>query len=356
MPFADILGQDRAVSHLRLAWADGRLSQAYCFFGPPGVGKHTTALALAQAVNCLAGSARAPDAAAADACGTCIACRKIAAGLHPDVTEVRPEGKTVITIDQVREVTARAALRAYEGKTKVFILNPAELMQEPAANALLKTLEEPAGASLFMLVTTAPSALLPTILSRCQGVRFDPLGEGPLRDILARHGRRPEEAAAAAALASGSAERALALDVEEARATRDRIVQEVWGGLGSLVSVLERAEELARDRARLEAALEILVSFSRDLAVARLGGATAPLVHADRRAEVARQAAGYSMRAILAIHEAQAEAQRALARNANPRFTAERMLLRMRQAVGRGQPACIPRTGREGGHASRGAR
>jgi DNA polymerase III gamma/tau subunit len=110
---------------------------------------------------------------------------------------------------------------------------------------------------------------------------------------------------------------------------------------------LERAEELARDRARLEAALEILVSFSRDLAVARLGGAVAPLVHADRRAEVARQAAGYSMGAILTICEAQAEAQRALARNANPRFTAERMLLRMRQAVGAGQ---------EGGHVSRGPR
>jgi len=347
MPFADILGQDRAASHLRLALSDGRLSQAYCFFGPSGVGKRATALALAQAVNCLAGPVRAPGGAGADACGTCAACRKVAAGLHPDVTEVRPEGKTVITIDQVREMTARAALRAYEGKTKVFILDPAELMQEPAANAILKTLEEPAGASLFILVTAAPSALLSTILSRCQGVRFDPLGEGPLRDILMRHGRTPEEAAAAAALAGGSAERALALDVEEARATRNRIVEEVWGGLGSLVSVLERADELARERARLEGALEILASFSRDLAVAKVGGGDASLVHADRRVEVARLAAGCSMGAILAIHEAQAEAQRALAKNANARFTAERMLLRMRQAVGEGQ---------EGGHAGRSAR
>ena len=356
MPFADILGQDRPVSHLRSAVSDGRLSQAYCFFGPPGVGKRATALALAQAANCLAGPVRAPGGAGADACGTCAACRKIAAGRHPDVTEVGPVGKTVITIDQIREVTARAALRAYEGNTKVFILDPAELMQEPAANALLKTLEEPAGASLFILVTAAVSALLPTILSRCQGVRFDSLGEGPLREILLRHGRTPEEAAAAAALAGGSAERALALDVEEARATRDRIVQEVWGGITSLPSVLERAEELARERARLEGALEILASFRRDLAVARLAGGDAPLVHADRRAEMARLAAGYSVGTILAIHEAQAEAQRALARNANARFTAERMLLRMRQAVTAGQPACVPRTGQEGDHAGRRAR
>jgi DNA polymerase-3 subunit delta' len=346
MPFADILGQDRALSHLRLAFSERRLSQAYCFFGPPGVGKRTTALALAQAVNCLATTARAPGPAA-DACGACAACRKVAAGLHPDVTEVRPGGKTVIGIDQVREVTGRAALRAYEGRTKVFILDPADLMQEPAANALLKTLEEPAGATLFILVTAAPNALLPTILSRCQGVRFDPLGEGPLRDLLVRCGRTPEAAAAIAALAGGSAERALTLDVEEARVDRDRIVQEVWGGLGSLVSALERAEELARDRARLEDALEILVSFTRDVAVAKVGGPTAALVHADRRAEVARLAAGCSVGAILATYDAQVEARRALAKNANPRFTLERMLLRMRQRMGEGQ---------EGGHASRGAR
>ncbi len=346
MPFADILGQDRALSHLRLAFSEGRLSQAYCFFGPPGVGKRATALALAQAVSCLATTARAPDPAA-DACGTCAACRKVAAGLHPDVTEVRPAGKTVIGIDQVREVTGRAALRAYEGRTKVFILDPADLMQEPAANALLKTLEEPAGATLFILVTAAPNALLPTILSRCQGVRFDSLGEGPLRDLLVRRGRTPEAAAAIAALAGGSAERALTLDVEAARSARDRIVQEVWGALGSLVSALERAEELARDRTGLEAALEILVSFTRDLAVAKVGGPTAALVHTDRRAEVARLAGGCSVGAILATYEAQVEARRALAKNANPRFTMERLLLRMRQAMGEGQ---------EGGHAARGAR
>jgi len=347
MPFADILGQDRALSHLRLALSEGRLSQAYCFFGPPGVGKRATALALAQAVNCLATPARAP-APAADACGTCAACRKVAAGLHPDVTEVRPAGKTVIGIDQVREVTGRAALCAYEGRTKVFILDPAELMQEPAANALLKTLEEPTGATLFILVTAAPNALLPTILSRCQGVRFDPLGEGPLRDLLLRRGRTPEAAAAIAALAGGSAERALTLDVGEARAARDRIVREVWGGLGSLVAILDRAEELTRerDRTKLDEALEILVGFTRDVAVAKVGGPMAALVHTDRRAEVARLAAGCSVGAILATYEAQMEARRALAKNANPRFTMERLLLRMRQAMGEGQ---------EGGHAARGA-
>jgi len=335
MPFAEILGQDRAVARLRQAWVTGRLPQAYCFAGPSGVGKRTTALALAQAVNCAAPVAGGTGAD--DACGACGACRKIGGGLHPDVVEVRPEGKTVITIDQAREVTGRATLRPYEGRRPVWILDPADRMQEPAANALLKTLEEPAGASLFVLVTAAPSALLPTILSRCQVVRFDSLGEAHLREILARHGRTPEDAAAAAALAGGSAERALALDVAEAHATRDRIVAQVWAALDSPVAILERAEALARDRASLEGALAILAAFTRDLAVAKVAGATAPLVGADRQPETARLAAGTPLSAILEVFAAQVEAQRAVARHANPRLTAERMLLQMRQAIERGQ-------------------
>jgi len=336
MPFAEILGQDRAVGQLRRAWADGRLPQAYCFTGPVGVGKRTAALALAQAVNCLAAGANAGDPATADACGACIPCRKIAAGIHPDVVEVRPEAKTVITIDQIREVTARANLRAYEGRTKVWILDPADLMQEPAANALLKTLEEPAGASLFILVTAAPSVLLPTIVSRCQEVRFGPLGEAHLRDILTRHGRSPEQAAAAVALAAGSAECALALDVDRARATRDRVLQEVWDSLNSLPALLDRAERLSKDRTSFETALEILTSFTRDLAVAGVCGKAGGYVHADRRSDLLGSVSRHPVEAYLRIFQAQTEAQWALAHHANSRLTAERMLLRMREAIGTG--------------------
>jgi DNA polymerase-3 subunit delta' len=345
MPFAEILGQERAVAHLRRAWVAGRLPQAFCFAGPSGVGKRTAALALAQAVNCVAPVVGA--AGATDACGACLACGKIGRGRHPDVVEVRPEAKTVITIDQIREVAGRATLRPYEGRRPVWILDPADLMQEPAANALLKTLEEPAGASLFVLVTAAAGALLPTILSRCQVVRFDPLGEAPLREILTRHGRTPEDAAAAAALSGGSAERALGLDVAEARERRDRLVSQVWAALDSPVAILDRAAELARDRAGLEAALSILTGFTRDLAVAKVGGGPAALVNADRQAETGRLAAGYPLSAILDIFAAQVEAHRALARHANPRLTAERMLLRMRQAI---------ETGQESVHGSRGSR
>ncbi|MCX5736099.1 MAG: DNA polymerase III subunit delta' [candidate division NC10 bacterium] len=330
MPFGEICGQDRAVLLLRRAWAGGRLAQAYCFAGPPGAGKRTTALALAQAVNCLAPATAGP---APDACGTCRSCRRIAAGQHPDVILVTPQEKTVITIEQVRDLAARANLRAYEGNVKVWILDPADQMQEPAANAFLKTLEEPAGRSLFILVTTAFTALLATIRSRCQEVRFDPLGDEALRTILMRHGRSAEDVAAVLPLAGGNAERALGLDVVEERARQERVVAETWGALGSVPALLEQAERIGKDRATLEAALEILLGFTRDLAVFRVGESSRRLLPTDRLAAGGRAAAGIPLSATLKIHEAQAEARRRLAVNAQPRFTAERMLLKMREAM-----------------------
>ena len=333
MPFREICGQDRAIGALRRAWAGGRLAQAYCFTGPPSVGKRATAVALAQAVNCLSpvpGDAGSP---AADACGTCRACTRIAAGRHPDVSLVAPEEKTVITIDQIRELAARANLRAYEGSVKVWILDPAHEMQEPAANAFLKTLEEPTAGTLFVLVTTAFAALLPTIRSRCQEVRFAVLGEAPLRTILERRGWGAEDAAAAAAMAGGSAERALALEPGRLGAVPERLTEEVWNSLGSLPALLDQAERLGKDRVALEGALEILSAFARDAAVARIAAAEAPALSAERRAAVERTVGDARLTTILRFHAAQREARQALAWRAQPRLAAERMLLKMREAV-----------------------
>jgi DNA polymerase-3 subunit delta' len=335
MPFRDVCGQDRAVRLLRSAWAGGRLAQAYCFTGPPGVGKRTTAVALAQAVKCLSPVAASAAGEDPDACGTCRACTLIAAGRHPDVTLTAPEEKTVITIDQIRGVAARAGLGAYEGTGKVWILDPAHEMQEPAANAFLKTLEEPPTGSLFILVTTGFSALLPTIRSRCQEVRFPPLAPEHLRTILERLGRSAEDAAAAVAVAGGSAERALAMNAPEVRAARARLVEEVWSALDSLPALLDRAERLGKDRDALEDALEALLAFTRDASVAGIGPSGAALLSAERRAEVARVTGDAPLAVLLQVHAAQREAQQTLAWHAQPRYAAERMLLKMRQALGR---------------------
>ena len=160
------LGQDRATAQLSRAIAAGRVPHAYLFSGPPGAPLGDAALALACALNCRV----APGAG----CGECEACAKILGGFHPDVvTLVREGAAQIVPIESVRgQVIARIALPPHEADVRVFVVEEATAMAPPAANALLKTLEEPPARTLFVLCTSAPEQLLPTIRSRCQRVRF----------------------------------------------------------------------------------------------------------------------------------------------------------------------------------------
>jgi DNA polymerase III delta' subunit len=162
----DGLGQDRVAAQLRQAIDRDRVPHAYLFSGPPGAPLVDTALALAMALNCVA----APGVG----CGDCEPCSKIVGGIHPDVvTLVREGAANIVPIESVRnQVIARIGLPPHEALTRVFIVEEATAMAPPAANALLKTLEEPPARTLFVLCTTAPEQLLPTIRSRCQRVRF----------------------------------------------------------------------------------------------------------------------------------------------------------------------------------------
>ncbi len=170
-----ILGQDSVVDFLFTGLDRGRLAHALLMSGPQGVGKHSTALALAQALNC--------PTAPGKGCGTCNTCSRILRGVHPDVLEVEPDGRW-IKIDQVRALESRVESGPHEAETLVIIFDPADRMNAAAANALLKSLEEPKRSVLFCLVTSAPHAILPTVRSRCQGLRFGPLSDDVLTDLV----------------------------------------------------------------------------------------------------------------------------------------------------------------------------
>jgi DNA polymerase-3 subunit delta' len=167
------------VAFLRRSLAHGRIPSAYLFLGPHHVGKRTTALALAKALNCAGGGE--------EGCGRCPSCRKIDEGVHPDVEVVRPDGQ-FIKIDQVRAIGDKLALIPFEARRRVVILAQAERMNLPAANALLKTLEEPPGDTLLILCAEEPARLPETIRSRCLPVRFGLLSEETVRGLLGAPG------------------------------------------------------------------------------------------------------------------------------------------------------------------------
>jgi DNA polymerase-3 subunit delta' len=207
--FDDILGQDRAIETLRRAFQAARLPHGLVFGGPAGVGKGTAARALGGLFLCELPKGTNP-------CGKCAACLAMAAGSHPDYHVITKEliryydksGKskaTTLSIDVIRpELIEKASRKAVMGKGKVFVVRDADLMMIPAQNALLKTLEEPAGRTLIIMLTDQPEALLSTIRSRTQLVRFGFLPDDVVRNELRKHGMTDTDAAEAARFARGS--------------------------------------------------------------------------------------------------------------------------------------------------------
>ena len=273
MGFETIRGQTAAVEFLRGAISRGRIPSAFLFHGPRHVGKRTTALALAMALNC----PQSPDG-----CGTCPSCRKIAEAVHPDVETISPDGQ-FIKIDQVREVQDRLGLIPYEAKKRVVIFSQAERMNLQSANAFLKTLEEPPGDTLIILCAEHSNRLLETIRSRCVPVRFSLLSEPDVRALLSSLGDLEGEALEfATRFAQGRARQEM---VENAARWL-----EMRGSLVTLMGALHRqafpevSEFCARwgSSEEWQFVLEWLESWFHDVALLGAGASPDALVNADR--------------------------------------------------------------------------
>ena len=271
--------QERAVAQLRRSIDRGRTPHAYLFSGPPGAPLYDTAIALAMALSCQ----RAPgDGCDGDPDAMCGACAKIAGGIHPDVVTLAREGAAqIVPIESVRnQVIARLGFPPHEGAIRVFLIEEATAIAPPAANALLKTLEEPPARTLFILCTTAPDQLLPTIRSRCQRVRF----------------------------AAGTA---LPSDADPARAARVAALGAELAGDAHEPSLPVRIAEAKGDAA------PVLVAAARALHVRAYAAAT------DGNTEMARHA-GSRAQTILSWHTAVA------IHNANPQLAIEALIVQLR--------------------------
>lgn len=326
--FADIRGHERALGVLRRSVAAGRVHHAYLFMGPGGVGKHRAARAFAALVNCLSPTG---EGATLDACGACVSCLKLAGGNHPDYREVTADGR-FIKIDQVRELHAVTRFRPYEAKRRVVLIDGAETMREEAANAILKTLEEPRGDTLFVLVTANPQQLLTTVISRCQPLRFGPLSADDVAALLAERGVDGQQADVAARLGGGSVGGALHVlesGVWERRAdVAERLAGLKDGGSGAL---LEWAQALGQGD-ELSDVIEVFRSLARDAVLLAAGANERRLVNPDLRAAIERYAAGRTLPQLLGAVERLGEAEWMLKGNVNARLVAETLLLALSDA------------------------
>ena len=268
MSWPTLHGHEALWERLVRLLADERLPHALLFTGSAGIGKARLALRLAARLACGA----APDLRP---CGECAGCRQVAAGSHPDLlilgaperTKKEPRKKE-ISIEQARELKRFAQLRSVVAQRKMALVDDADRLSVAAQNALLKTLEEPPGKALIILITAAPGALLPTVRSRCQRVLCPPLTDVQVRAALADAGVPADESAALAAVAEGSPGRALALRETWQDADRqalERLLAEL--DAGRYVSILAMSKGLGSGEIEMTSQLDGLLRLCRAAAV-----------------------------------------------------------------------------------------
>lgn len=325
MAWNSILDQERVVETLHRALSQGRVAHAYLFHGPVGVGKRAVALEMIRALQC--------TEADAAACEECRACQKTRRMVHPDVHVLFPYPKgteedevaeriqrfgenpyaavdfvrrpslsdptetsnkqVMYHIDRVQEDLLRPmSFRPGEGRYKVALISDVQHMNETAANAFLKLLEEPPPQTVFLLTTNRPEQLLPTIVSRCQRLRFDPLLPESIEQALVdREDVNPDTAGMLARMADGSYSRALELSRNDALLTSRELVldyfryaysQDVEALLGCIQEISGRGREGVKN------VLRLMLRWIRDLLLYQTMGEEAPLVNVDQTEAIAR--------------------------------------------------------------------
>lgn len=333
MPFRDCIGHQQSITLLQAAVAHERLAHAYLFHGEEAIGKRLTAIRFAQALSC----ERPPDTEGLDSCGTCRSCQQIEARTHPDffVIEPDPEQATQqIKIEQVREIEHQIMYRPLIGERKICLINDADRMTIGAANALLKTLEEPPGHSLFLLISSRPAALPATIRSRCQALRFTtPARTQVEAALILKREIPPSDARFLAIISEGRIGEALTSDVKDTRQRQQELVDLVRPqSLQSIGSILFSAEAIAKaDRA--QDTLAWMTRWIRDLVVIQVGGDRDQILNLDDLTTLESYAQQADTDALLGLlREIELTEQRAT-RHLNLQMALEMILLRLRDAL-----------------------
>jgi DNA polymerase-3 subunit delta' len=298
--FSSLVGNEDVKMTLRRLAANGRLPNSMLLSGDDGVGKRQFAFEIAKSLVC-------KEPAAREACDVCPACRRadkfsllkpeekesyerVVFSNHPDVGMVLPYNRNIL-IKAIRHLESEANYRPCEAEARIFIIDDADKMNDPSANALLKTLEEPSATTYIFLVTSRPDKLLPTIRSRCQSLRFSPIAAEKIEEFLINdRAYTHDEARLAARLARGSIGRAVTVDVDEFKTRREKMMGAVSNAFqnGGFAALLKTAEEMndVKDKTAFEKNLNVLQSIIHDVWSLSVSGDQARLVNTDFAAAI----------------------------------------------------------------------
>ncbi len=342
--FESIVDQEKPVRLLSRIIRKGKIPHALLFTGIEGLGKKEAANVFAMACNCLAtefsnqpvsgkGIDHKMEDGPASPCGRCKSCKKIISGNHPDVISIEPD-RAHIRIGQIRDLCQMLAMKPYEARHRVVIISDAHALNPEAGNSLLKVLEEPPDRTVLVLTAHHLHDLLPTIASRCQHIRFNPISHEVLTDFLvAKEGISAREADLLATLAKGSLTRALSLVATgwfEQRAWILRVMEKGTSSQSTLdrvTTLLAFSEKLAQKKDRVESTLEILRIWFRDLMIYQLSPDM--VVNKDLSHTLKRISEETAMDDLLSAYDAVQSAQEKINGNANPRLTLDVMMMKL---------------------------
>lgn len=324
----DVIGQEGAVRILSRVLKSGKVNHAYLFVGPEGVGKRYLATKFASALNC--------DDPVIRPCGKCLPCTKIENSNHPDVKVIVPDSGS-LKIDQIRELKKELRYEPFEGRFRVFIIPDCEALTEQAANSLLVALESPPERTVFILTASNEEALLPTIVSRCQKVRFGKATNMEIETFLhERHGVPVARARAIAATAGGIVGKAVSWSSEDAPLEfRARVLSLLRGIPGAQLSdILEAAASFEKcGREDLDILFDAMLAWYRDLMLVAGTGKTSGIINTDMSGELAQLAPRFDMSALVNAIGIVEDTRVAIHGNANVRLALESMFLRLYKAL-----------------------
>ena len=342
--FESIVGQQKPIRLLIAHLQNKTIPHALLFTGLEGIGKQATATAFAMACNCQYSGAEvfvqkaqtspiAQDRRTSElSCGSCKSCRKIQSSNHPDIIYVKPSG-LFIKIEQIRELGHTLAMKPFEARLRVVILSDAQNMTTAAGNALLKLLEEPPDRTILILLARQRSELLPTIVSRCQHIRFNPISREALETMLIEEqGTTGDDAAIVAAIANGSFSKALAM-IDPKNQTnwinrRNWLIQEVDALPSRPIGlVLAWAAKLSKNKELLFDSLEIIKTYLRDLVIYNYD--PEKLINKDMQNQVRKASQKVAVSSLLTQINYIRSAQENIQGNANLRLTVEVLALRL---------------------------